>query len=229
VTATAMSSRELEARRGGYRASPHSRLFGIATVLLLYVAFIAILLWRGIGLSDVPGQGGSGPGEPAVFKMAPLAATSGPPRKGGGDEAQIVNLQSAQADQDIESRRVGSGNDDDQGAAVLGDEFAQLLADDPLSGGGQADYETVLRRHIAAHSRALTHGKGRRHSGTVIVRFRVAREGEIVDARVLESRGVPLDEAALATLWRSEPLPSVPDSLDAPLEVDVPIDFQLHS
>ena len=38
----------------------------------------------------------------------------------------------------------------------------------------------------------------------------------------------PLDEAALATLWRSDPMPRVPVNLTAPLEVDVPIEFRMR-
>src|SRR5690606_40428647 len=62
----------------------------------------------------------------------------------------------------------------------------------------------------------------------VILRFRVARDGRVVDARVLRSPNGLIGEKALAALWRSEPLPQVPGELVAPVEVDVPIDFQVQ-
>lgn len=225
----ARSPREPETRQHEYQPSPQARFFGITAVLLLHLAFIATLLSRGAGSSELPGRDGGGSGELAVFALRPVAATRDAPRKGGGDEARVPAPKTVPANQKTEAIRAGSGNLDDHGAADLGDELAQLLADDPVSGGGKASYETILRRHISAHSRAPADRRGRRLTGMVIVRFRVERDGQIVDARVLRSRGAKLDEAALATLWRSEPLPSVPDHYSAPLEVDMPIDFQMSS
>lgn len=216
-----------DARRNGYRTGPRPRVVALAAALLLHAAFVALVLWRGEGFADVPGQDGFGRGELVVFALPSADDAASPSKEGGGDGARLADLQPL-VDRDAQSKRAGSGSADEQGAALLGDELARALVDDPLSGGGQADYETILRRHIAAHSHAPTDGRGRKYTGTVVVRFRVARDGAIVDARVLQSRGAGLDEAALAALWRSEPLPRVPDSFVAPLEVDVPIDFRMR-
>jgi TonB family protein len=226
MTALAAPSYAPDARRSGYRTGSRPRVVALVAALLLHAAFVALVLWRGEGFADVPGQDGFRRGELAVFAL-PSADDAAKPKEGGGDGTHLADLQPL-GDRDAPGERAGSGPGDAQGAALLGDELARALADDPVSGGGQANYETILRRHIAAHSHAPTDDRGRRYTGTVVVRFRVARDGAIVDARVLQSRGAQLDEAALAALWRSEPLPRVPDRFDAPLEVDVPIDFRMR-
>jgi TonB family protein len=225
MTAPAIPS--YAAHQAGYRTGSRPRLFALAAALLLHAAFVAVVLWRGAGFSVLPGQGGFGRGELAVFDLPSEDRAASRSREGGGD-ARLADRQLPLADENAKGDRAGSGPADEQGAALLGDELSRALADDPVSGGGQADYETILRRHIAAHSHAPIDDRGRRHTGTVIVRFQVGRDGAIVDARVLQSRGAQLDEAALAALWRSEPLPRVPDSFDEPLEVDVPIDFRMR-
>ncbi|WP_417318361.1 energy transducer TonB family protein [Erythrobacter aureus] len=218
----------LGARPDRYRSNPKYRLSGLAAVLLLHVVFVAALLWQGMGVSNSPGRGDAHSGELAVFELLPADRAPTPPSRGDGDDTSKVLPQTVQVDGQVEVKQIGSTSADAKGATVLGDELAQLLADDPFSGGGRADYEAMLRRHISTHSKAPADSRGRRHTGTVIVRFRIARGGQIVDARVLKSGTAFLDEAALAALWRSEPLPSVPASLDTPLEVDVPIDFRVR-
>lgn len=111
------------------------------------------------------------------------------------------------------------------GDAQLGDALAAALADNPFAGAGRADYLHVLRAHIARHRKSPDGAGGRLRLGTAVIRINLDREGAIIDARVLKTQGSTLDEAALATLWRSEPLPAVPSDLPAPLSVDVPIQF----
>ena len=211
----------------GYRTSPRSRVSALVGILLLSAALVLLALWRGSGLADAPGHGGAGLGELAVFEIPAAELSPSTPKQGGGKRSAIAP--GTTADQVAESGPAGAGEVENlSGAAAFGDELAQLLAEDPLAGGGVADYAVILRRHVAAHISAPTGSDGRNLAGTVIVRFRVARDGRIVDARVLQATSAPLEEAALATLWRSDPMPRVPLDLAAPLEVDVPIEFRMR-
>ena len=209
----------------GYRTSPRSRVSALAGILLLAAALLMLALWRGSGLADAPGQGGAGLGELTVIEFPAADQSPSTPQQGGGQQGAIAP--GAGAEQVAEIGPAGAGDvKNSPGGAAYGDQLARLLAEDPLAGGGAADYAVILRRHVAAHISAPAGSDGRRSSGTVVVRFRVARDGRIVDARVLQAMSAPLDEAALAALWRSEPLPRVPLNLAAPIEVDVPIEFR---
>ena len=213
----------------GYRISPRSRVSALVGIMLLSTALVMLALWRGSGLADAPGQGGAGRGELTVFELPAAEQSVSTPQHGGGKQAQAAPAPGTAADQVTETGAAGAGETDDApGAAAFGVQLAGLLADDPLAGGGAADYAVILRRHVAAHISPPSVSGGRRYSGTVVVRFRVARDGRIVDARVLQAMSAPLDEAALATLWRSDPMPRVPLNLTAPLEVDVPIEFRMR-
>ncbi|MGE4322801.1 MAG: energy transducer TonB [Sphingobium sp.] len=207
----------------GYLPGRSSRRLGLAAVVLLYAGFMALFWSNGGPAPGSGGRGGAGAGAPLVFTLPSARSLPDRSRRGGGEDplAPMPRQSDRQASADIP--QPGEGEGDKPGFVLSEEALAGLLAD-PAAGGGAADYPAILRRHIAAHRETVSVGRGR--SGTVVVRFRVTRDGLIVDARVLHSRGAELDEAALATLWRSEPFPAVPRHLAVPLEVDVPIDFR---
>lgn len=166
-------------------------------------------------------------GEPLTVELLAPEPAAGSARAGGGDP-DVRDLPFTRESSDVAIRTKGSGNAAAAGTAIFDTELASLLADDPLAGAGTSSYGAILRKHIAAHSRRHGDRIGRRDGGLVVLRFRVARDGRVVDARVLRSPNSLIGERALAALWRSEPLPQVPDELVAPIEVDVPIDFQVR-
>lgn len=210
----------------GYRspfADPRRRGAVIGGLAALHVAAWMLLTWYSVGLSvQAGGHGRSGAGPQNVFAIRAPTDEVGAPRTGGGQPAATVPTVQARA----QAVHKGAGELDESGDAGLGDELAGALADDPFAGGGISSYEVILRLHIASHSRGLRERLQR--PGLAMLRFRVARDGSVIDARVLGSPTGKLGELALAALWRSEPLPRVPDELTAPLEVDVPIDFRVR-
>lgn len=176
------------------------------------------------------GAGGSrdmANGEPLTVELLAPDLAAGSARVGGG-VSDARDLPFTQKSSDVVIRTKGTGEAPEAGTAKFDAELASLLADDPLSGAGKSDYGTILRKHIASHSRRRGDRIVRSDAGLVVLRFRVARDGRVVDARVLRSPNSLIGEKALAALWRSEPLPQVPDELAAPIEVDVPIDFQVQ-
>ena len=200
-----------------------ARLVVFAAVLILHCALVLLLY---ADFFSAPGGDGSRRGTAGlnVFRVSglPRAIKTLPDE----DDPPALSLTSKAA-QDVvhEPPRTGVATHDGagRGDAALAQALAGALAD-PLAGGA-ADYDAVLRRHIARYARHPEGSGLNRRAGIVLVRFRVARDGQVVDARVLRTQGANLDEAALAALWRAEPLPHVPADLPAPLEVDVPIDF----
>ena len=192
----------------------------IALLALLHLVALLCLIGGGsAGRSENPGVHGARAGLQKLFALHPPSTDVGTPQRGGGELGAVRAAMSRESK--IERVRPGAGDEAINGDAGLGDDLAGVLADDPFAGGGLSSYETILRLHIAEHGQGAR-GKLQR-PGVVLVRFRVARDGEIIDARVLSSPNSRLSELALAALWRSEPLPRVPDELSVPLEVDVPI------
>lgn len=98
------------------------------------------------------------------------------------------------------------------------------------AGGGAADaYRRLLERHIRAYRSYPAQAARRRSEGVVVVRFRIGRSGQVEEAWVVRRSADPaLDDAALDTVWRAEPLPPVPAELSAPAEVELPVPFRLQ-
>lgn len=212
----------------GRRAVPNGRGLGTAIALSLFLHIGGIILFS---LAHI-GNGAAGSrvaenGEPLTVELLAPEPAAGPSRAGGGDP-DVRELSFTQERSDMALRMKGASNVPAAGNAKFDAELASLLADDPLMGAGKSAYGAILRKHIAAHSRRRGDRIGRNDAGLVILRFRVARDGRVVDARVLRSPNGLIGEKALAALWRSEPLPQVPGELVAPVEVDVPIDFQVQ-
>lgn len=218
----------IEVDGSGWRAMPNDRGLGTAIALSLCLHMAGIILFS---LAHT-GNGAAGSreaedGEPLTVELLAPEPAAGLSRAGGG-VPDVRELPFTQEQSDMAIPTKGGGNAPAAGNANFDAELASLLADDPLMGAGKSAYGTILRKHIAAHSRRRGDRIGRSDAGLVILRFRVARDGRVVDARVLRSPNSLIGEKALAALWRSEPLPQVPGELVAPIEVDVPIDFQVQ-
>ncbi len=200
------------------------RAFSLSIVTTLYLA--AFLLFFG-GWFDQSGdiqRPRAGAGQINSFLLASAPPIAALPASGGSGTAPASRGDTERAVKE-QPQGAGPGKLAYGGDAALTEALAGALADDPLSGGGSPGYDAALRRHLARFAQPPRASAGRRR-GIVVIRFRIDRDGRVVDARVLKSQGSPLDEAALATLWRAEPLPGVPAGLPTPLEVDVPIDFK---
>lgn len=212
----------------GRRAVSNGRGLGAAIALSLFLHIGGIILFSlaHIG-NDAAGSRVAENGEPLTVELLAPEPAAGPSRAGGGDP-DVRELSFTQERSDMALRMKGASNASAAGNAKFDAELASLLADDPLMGAGKSAYGAILRKHIAAHSRRGGDRIGRNDAGLVILRFRVSRDGRVVDARVLRSPNGLIGEKALAALWRSEPLPQVPGELVAPVEVDVPIDFQVQ-
>jgi TonB family protein len=92
--------------------------------------------------------------------------------------------------------------------------------------GAVSDYYRRVESHLArfhAYPAMLT---GARPTGVVRVGLIVQRDGRVMDAWIETSSGVvPLDEAALQTLKRAEPLPGLPATLPGAIDLIVPLRY----
>ena len=96
--------------------------------------------------------------------------------------------------------------------------------------GGRATALSAYRGRLYSHiSRKKVSPRSQR-VGTVIVRFTVGQQGELLSSEVTKSSGHQiLDDAAIASITRAAPFPPMPsDASDGPLVVSVPFKFSVR-
>jgi len=92
-----------------------------------------------------------------------------------------------------------------------------------------AHYRDALGQHLAGLQRYPRVAAMRGWEGEVVVRMVVARKGQLVSARVLQSSGYSvLDESALQLVRDAGPLPPPPNAGDGELEITVPVRYRLR-
>lgn len=91
---------------------------------------------------------------------------------------------------------------------------------------GRDSWEGRVMARLERFRRYPHAARARRIEGVVQVRVTLARDGRLLALSVEQSSGQPsLDQAALDTFRRAEPLPPVPDERPAPVELSFPVEF----
>lgn len=119
-------------------------------------------------------------------------------------------------------------------AAAIENSVAADVARAPTIGVGEGAAKARLRwqRQLVAHlDRHKRYPAGARTEGEIPVRFTIDRAGRILSAHLLKSSGsLVLDEAAVAMVRRSDPVPAPPESVgDQALTMTVPVIFRARS
>lgn len=95
-----------------------------------------------------------------------------------------------------------------------------------MSSTTQASWQGQLLAHLERFRRYPAVARARREQGVAQVRFTMNRQGRVLSASIARSSGSPtLDRAALDTLTRAQPLPHIPDDMNDPLTITVPVEF----
>lgn len=91
----------------------------------------------------------------------------------------------------------------------------------------RVSFEQLLLAHLERNKRYPSAAQQRRQQGVPYLRFVMDRPGTVLSARLERGSGhALLDEAALALLYRAQPLPAMPATMPGDtLEVVVPIEF----
>jgi protein TonB len=99
-----------------------------------------------------------------------------------------------------------------------------------LSSKTKQSWEAQLLAHLERYRRFPTRARAARQQGTAYVRFRMNRAGFVLSASVVRSSGfATLDQAALDTLKRAQPLPAIPDDRPDIVELTIPVEFFLNA
>ncbi|BBK41427.1 hypothetical protein STVA_14470 [Allostella vacuolata] len=96
--------------------------------------------------------------------------------------------------------------------------------------GPSQSYLAALRAQLERHKTYPAVAQRRRMEGTTTVRFTIARSGQILSHRIVNSSGhSALDREVEELLQRASPLPALPADVDGEqLEIVVPISFYLR-
>lgn len=100
---------------------------------------------------------------------------------------------------------------------------------DRLSSETRPDWEASVLAHLERFRRYPPRARAMRQQGVVYVRFRMDRSGTVLSSDIVRKSGFfTLDQAALDTLRRAQPLPAIPADRPDTVELTVPIQFDLH-
>jgi periplasmic protein TonB len=100
------------------------------------------------------------------------------------------------------------------------------LAADPAPNVAMLQFRDTLLRHIAKFQRYPRAAEGQHLQGTVLAVFSIGRDGKLLGTWVKTSSGqAVLDQAAMDTILRAQPLPQIPPALPDSMKVEVALAF----
>lgn len=223
------------------RANDRTLAAGVLLSVAVHVLFVAAIATAvmhrrpaATRRSDVAGQSFQVallPTAGAVTQASPASS----PRKTGGSAASrpdrpasaiASNLKSVPAGQAARPVPIGQPAEAD-GLAVTATAAAPA-ASAPSDPAVADAYRRRLLEHIAGYRTSpAAADAGAPAIGVVMVRFRLTRNGEVLSASVANSSGAPeLDQAAVDTIWRAQPMPSIPPALPERLTVVLPVAYR---
>lgn len=95
-----------------------------------------------------------------------------------------------------------------------------------VSNDVKATWEALVLAHLEKYRRYPARARAARQQGVTHIRFTMNRAGRILSAEIARKSGFfALDQAALATLRRAEPLPAIPEGMPDEVELTVPVEF----
>lgn len=98
-----------------------------------------------------------------------------------------------------------------------------------LSDNARPDWEGLILAHLERFRRYPSRARAARQQGTVYVRFTMNRAGMVLSSAIVRKSGsFDLDQAALDTLARAQPLPAIPADKPDTVELTIPVEFLLR-
>ncbi len=94
------------------------------------------------------------------------------------------------------------------------------------SSDADATWQALLLAHLEKYRRYPARARAARQQGVVHVTFRMNRQGMVLSSLVQRGSGFStLDQAALDTIQRAQPLPPIPDDRPDIVELTLPVEF----
>jgi protein TonB len=100
------------------------------------------------------------------------------------------------------------------------------LSTDAVPNAAMMQFRDALLRHIAKFQRYPRAAERQHLQGTVLAVFSVGRDGKLLGTWVKTSSGqAVLDQAAIDTIRRAQPMPQIPPALPDSMKVEVALGF----
>lgn len=97
-----------------------------------------------------------------------------------------------------------------------------------LASDARPTWESELLAHLERFRRYPARARAGRQEGVVYVHFKMDRSGSVLSASLVRRSGfAALDQAALDTLKRAQPLPRIPADRPDVIELTMPVEFYL--
>ncbi len=222
--------------------APSRNPAAVAITIAIHIAIAALLFmnWRPISRLVLPTSA------PLVVELQPLAAPT-PVRDVAPGPEQVKHSRNApQPPKEILPTPVIQTASErptivqtqqtvtpaDPGPAIAETTAPKSIAAPPaprLSSLTRPNWEALVLAHLERYRIYPPRAKAARQQGTVQVRFTLNRKGEALALTIVKGSGsFGLDQAALDTVRRAQPLPPVPETLPDPIELIIPVEFYLR-
>ncbi|WP_447725693.1 TonB family protein [Sphingomonas koreensis] len=240
------SSEEVRASGGRYCDRPVSwgtRLFGVAGTATIggLVLTAALITWKAV---DPPVVSTS---QPLVVELRPLAAPPEPVRDVAPGPEQVEKQEA-----EPEPERVTPPTPLVQLPALLSAKTElqkplEIVVPGPaipettaptsipapaanrIANVARPNWEGLILAHLERFRRYPARARAARQQGIVHVRFTMNRAGMVLSSAVAKKSGFfMLDQAALDTLERAQPLPAIPEDRPDVVEFTIPVEFFLR-
>lgn len=218
-----------------------SRLVGLSGTFSIagLTAFALLFTWQAVRPMLPP------PSRPLVVEFRPLAAPADPIRELPPGPVQVERQDSEpQPDRDIPPPPIVLSQTAfpppvtarpldvvDPGPPVPQTTAPKSIAAptaERLSSETRPDWEAAVLAHLERFRRYPPRARAARQQGVVQVRFTMDRSGAVLTSAIARKSGFfTLDQAALDTLRRAQPLPPIPSGRPDTVELTVPIQFEL--
>ncbi|SES11961.1 energy transducer TonB [Sphingobium sp. YR768] len=98
-----------------------------------------------------------------------------------------------------------------------------------LANDARPNWEGLILAHLERFRRYPARARAARLQGTAYVRFTINRDGVVLSSAIVKKSGsFDLDQAALDTLQRAQPLPTIPEDRPDIVELTIPVEFRIR-
>ncbi|HEY4275029.1 MAG TPA: TonB family protein, partial [Rhizomicrobium sp.] len=211
------------------------RVIAITIVMLMHAVVIAVLLTSLHGASAHRG-GSSDTGMGMVVNVS-ITSPSKPPlssgERAGPASVPDTHVEATPKYPELRNPQLQSGANVAAAASVgsgISTSDSTQSSEAPSIAVGSTDVASEFERQLLAHIEPYRHyptGVGRdRPTGVVEIMFAMDRDGIVTGVWIKQSSGYPiLDQEAVATVLRAQPLPHIPQDLPSPLNIALPVSF----
>ena len=190
----------------------------VAASVVLHGGAVAMFFTASSGSASAPGAA-----ERIIQIELVAAPASFAPQGGAAESSSAAPTHAAVSENQAQSENEGAAVQTHKVSFARTGDVAAATAPDP---GAVSDYYQMVQAHLTryhAYPAALT----ARPVGMVRLGLIVQRDGRIMDVWIENSSGVvALDQAALETLRKADPLPALPKALPGAIDLIVPLRYE---